>query len=152
MGSNITIRRGGRRSTGRRVLSTLAATLVAIGVAACGTGPGGGSGEVKDAGAPLKLGLSMPALDTPFFSVLIQEATAAAQAAGGTVVQTTNANRDSGQQVTDIRNLITAGANAIIAGIADRKAIQPALDYAASRGVPSSWSTTSQQPARPPQW
>ena len=152
MGSNVTFRRGGWRSTGRRVLSILVAALVAIGLAACGTGPGGGSGEVKDAGAPLKLGLSMPALDTPFFSVLIKEATAAAQAAGGTVVQTTNANRDSGQQVTDIRNLVTAGANAIIAGIADRKAIQPALDYAASRDVPSSSSTTSHRRPDRTQW
>src|SRR3954451_8849568 len=136
MGSNITIRRGSWRSTGRRVLSILVAALVAIGLAACGTGPGGGSGEVKDAGAPLKLGLSMPALDTPFFSVLIQEATAAAQAAGGSVVQTTNANRDSGQQVTDFRNLITAGANAIMAGVGDNKGIKPALDYAASQNIP----------------
>ena len=65
-----------------------------------------------------------------------KEATARPKPAGGTVVQTTNANRDSGQQVTDIRNLITAGANAIIAGIVDRKAIQPALDYAASQRRP----------------
>jgi ribose transport system substrate-binding protein len=122
---------------GRRLLATVVAGLLAISLAACGEGPGGGGdGTVKDAGQPLKLGLSMPALDTPFFSVLVAEATAATKAAGGTVVQTTNANRDSGQQVTDIRNLITAGANAIMAGIADRKAIQPALDYAASRGVP----------------
>jgi ribose transport system substrate-binding protein len=78
----------------------------------------------------------MPALDTPFFSVLVKDATTSAEAAGGSVVQTTNANRDAGQQVTDFRNLITAGANAIMAGIVDTKAIKPALDYAASQNVP----------------
>jgi ribose transport system substrate-binding protein len=124
------------RSAARRLLVLAVASCLTV-LAACGTGPGGGGeGGVKDAGQPLKLGLSMPALDTPFFSVLVADATAAAQAAGGSVVQTTNANRDSGQQVTDFRNLITAGANAIMAGVVDTKAIKPALDYAKSQGVP----------------
>ena len=137
MGSNITIGRGGWRSTGRRVLSTLVAALVAIGLAACGTGPGGGSGEVKDAGAAAQA----RAVDADAGHAVLLRARRTRRRPrpkrpAARCVQTTNANRDSGQQVTDIRNLITAGANAIMAGIADRKAIQPALDYAASRGVP----------------
>lgn len=84
----------------------------------------------------LKLGLSMPTLNTPFFTVLVGAATAETEALGGSVVQTTNANRDASQQVTDFRNLINSGANAILAGVVDRAAIQPALDYAASRNVP----------------
>ena len=84
----------------------------------------------------LKLGLSMPTLNTPFFTVLVGAATAEAESLGGSVVQTTNANRDASQQVTDFRNLINSGANAILAGVVDRAAIQPALDYAKSRGVP----------------
>jgi ribose transport system substrate-binding protein len=126
-----------RRSTSRRLLAAGVGGLLAIALAACGAGPGGGGGGApKDADQPLKLGLSLPALDTPFFSVLVKDATAAAEASGGSVVQTTNANRDSGQQVTDFRNLITAGANAIMAGIVDTKAIKPALDYAASQNIP----------------
>lgn len=136
MGRTALARTGAPCPTARRLLTLATAGLLAI-LTACGTGPGTGpSGGVKDAGQPLKLGLSMPALDTPFFSVLVADATAAAQAARGSVVQTTNANRDSGQQVTDFRNLITAGANAIIAGVVDTKAIKPALDYAKSQGVP----------------
>lgn len=84
----------------------------------------------------LKLGLSMPTLNTPFFTVLVDAATTEAKSLGGSVVQTTNANRDASQQVTDFRNLINAGANAILAGVVDRAAIQPALDYAKEKGVP----------------
>ena len=136
MGRSALITADALRSAGRRLPAVAAAGLLTV-LAACGTGPGGGGeGQLKDAGQPLKLGLSMPALDSPFFSVLINDATAAATAGGGSVVQTTNANRDSGQQVTDFRNLITAGANAIIAGVVDTKAIKPALDYAKSQGVP----------------
>ncbi|TIM79484.1 MAG: sugar ABC transporter substrate-binding protein [Mesorhizobium sp.] len=86
--------------------------------------------------AELKLGLSMPTLNTPFFTVLVNAASAEATSLGGSVVQTTNANRDASQQVTDFRNLINAGANAILAGVVDRAAIGPALDYAKSRNVP----------------
>ncbi|NTE12506.1 sugar ABC transporter substrate-binding protein, partial [Agrobacterium tumefaciens] len=84
----------------------------------------------------MKLGLSMPTLNTPFFTVLINAATEQAKSGGGNVVQTTNANRDASQQVTDFRNLINAGANVILAGVVDRAAIKPALDYAKSKNVP----------------
>ncbi|MCY1325920.1 Ribose import binding protein RbsB [compost metagenome] len=84
----------------------------------------------------MKLGLSMPTLNTPFFTVLVNAATDQAKSTGGSVVQTTNANRDASQQVTDFRNLINAGANVILAGVVDRAAIKPALDYAKSKNVP----------------
>lgn len=86
--------------------------------------------------AELKPGLSMPTLNTPFFTVLVNAASAEATSLGGSVVQTTNANHDASQQVTDFRNLINAGANAILAGVVDRAAIGPALDYAKSRNAP----------------
>ncbi|MGO7485367.1 sugar ABC transporter substrate-binding protein [Rhizobium ruizarguesonis] len=84
----------------------------------------------------MKLGLSMPTLNTPFFTVLVNAATEQAKSSGGDVVQTTNANRDASQQVTDFRNLINAGSNVILAGVVDRAAIKPALDYAKSKNVP----------------
>ena len=125
------------RSTRRRLGALVVAGALTVGLAACGAPPGAaGDGEVKDAGQPLKLGISMPQLDNQFFNVLVDDATKAAEAAGGSVVQTTDAKHDAGQQVTDFRNLISAGSNAILAGIVDTKAIKPALDYAASQGVP----------------
>lgn len=117
----------------RRAIATVGAGALVLSVAACSDAPTAGGADGDDT---LRLGISVPALDTPFFSALIDGATQAAEDAGGEVVQTANAGRDSGQQVTDFRNLITAGANAIMAGVVDREAIQPALDYAASRNVP----------------
>jgi ribose transport system substrate-binding protein len=84
----------------------------------------------------MKLGLSMPTLNTPFFTVLVSAASSEAKAVGGSVAQVTNANRDASQQVTDFRNLINAGANVILAGVVDRAAIKPALDFAKSHNVP----------------
>jgi ribose transport system substrate-binding protein len=118
-----------------KVLAVIGAGAMAVSMAACSDAPtSGGSGGGGD--DTVRLGLSVPALDTPFFSALIDGATQAAEDTGGEVVQTANAGRDSGQQVTDFRNLITAGANTIMAGVVDREAIQPALDYAASQNVP----------------
>src|SRR5262245_14306873 len=120
----------------RRLTQAAVSTVVlltAAGVASCGTGPHGGA---IDSSGPLAVGISLPALDTPFFSVLINSARKAASDAGGSVIQTANATRSSGQQFTDIRNLITAGANVILTGVVDTKAIKPALDYAAKRHVP----------------
>jgi ribose transport system substrate-binding protein len=137
MRNNAFFRAGIARSVSRRLSALAAAGVLAVGLAACGGPPGSvGEGQVKDAGQPLKLGISMPQLDNQFFNVLVDDATKAAEAVGGSVVQTTDAKHDAGQQVTDFRNLITAGANAILAGIVDTKAIEPALDYAASQGVP----------------
>jgi ribose transport system substrate-binding protein len=107
------------------LMSTVFAATVAFGAASAAA-----------ADSTMKLGLSMPTLNTPFFTVLINAAANEARATGGSVVQTTNANRDASQQVTDFRNVINAGANAILAGVVDRAAIKPALDFAKSRNVP----------------
>jgi ribose transport system substrate-binding protein len=117
----------------RVVAASSVLLLASAGVVACGTGPHGGA---IDSSGPLAVGMSLPALDTPFFSVLIDHTKKAAADAGGSVIQTANATRSSGQQFTDIRNLITAGANVIMAGVVDTAAIKPALDYAAKRHVP----------------
>ncbi|MGO7624022.1 hypothetical protein ACC687_38495, partial [Rhizobium ruizarguesonis] len=62
----------------------------------------------------------MPTLNTPFFTVLLNASTEQAKSSGGDLVQTTNANLDASQQVTDFRNLINAGSNVILAGVVDR--------------------------------
>jgi len=122
-------RLGNRSRRPWRMLSLIAAIVAAMSLSACDRGSASDDGT-------LKLGISVPTLDTPFFTVLINSAKAEAKAQGGSVLQTANAKRDSGQQVTDFRNLITAGANVILAGVVDREAIKPALDYAASKDVP----------------
>jgi len=123
-------RLGNRRRSSWALLTLIAAVIVATTLSGCSRGSSSGDKST------LKVGISVPTLDTPFFTVLINSAKKEAKAQGGSVVQVANAKRDSGQQVTDFRNLITAGANVILAGVVDREAIKPALDYAASKDVP----------------
>lgn len=119
---------------GKRLAAICVSAALIGGATACSaTGPTAAGAEK---GSKMKLGLSMPMLSTPFFTVLVKQATVEAKAKGGKVVQTTNANHDASQQVNDFRNLIAAGANVILAGVVDRSAIQPALDYAKSQHVP----------------
>ena len=59
-----------------------------------------------------------------------------AKALGITLLPPTNANMDSGKQIADVKNLISAGAKALIVIANDCHAIIPALDYAKEKGVP----------------
>jgi ABC-type sugar transport system substrate-binding protein len=67
---------------------------------------------------------------------LQDQAGKAAAASGLTMLAPTNADGDSGKQITDIRSLIGAGAKALIVVANDSKAIIPALDFAVEQKVP----------------
>ncbi len=82
------------------------------------------------------IGYSAPFLMAQFEVILQDQSVAAAKAAGLTVLSPTNADQDSGKQITDVRNLIGAGAKGLIVVANDSKAIIPALDYAVSQNVP----------------
>lgn len=82
------------------------------------------------------IGYSAPFLMAQFEVILQDRSVAAAKAAGLTVLAPTNADQDSGKQITDIRNLIGAGAKGLIVVANDSKAIIPALDFAVSQKVP----------------
>ena len=57
--------------------------------------------------------------------------------ASGVVSKVVLANRNGGpsEQITDLRNLISAGVNAIIVNPSDRKALNSVIKQAASRGI-----------------
>ena len=57
--------------------------------------------------------------------------------ASGVVSKVVLANRNGGpsEQIADLRNLISAGVNAIIVNPSDRKALNPVIKQAASRGI-----------------
>ncbi len=115
---------------------TLAAAMT---LAACGgddDGGGGGGGGGDGGGGSLDLGLSIPFLSTPFFVVMTDQVEAETEAAGIEMLEPTNADQDSGQQITDVRTLVDQGATGILAGLVDAGAIGPALDYAESQDVP----------------
>jgi ABC-type sugar transport system substrate-binding protein len=82
------------------------------------------------------IGYSAPFLFAQF-EVILQDRTAAeAKRAGLNFLNPTNADADSGRQITDVRNLVGAGAKGLIVVANDSKAIIPALDYAASKNIP----------------
>ena len=84
----------------------------------------------------MQLGYSAPFLFNEYSIVLQDKVVEAAEAAGFEMLAPTNADSDSAQQNTDIRNLISAGADALIVFANDSNAIVPSLDYAAEQGVP----------------
>jgi ribose transport system substrate-binding protein len=114
-------------------LLAVVALLAATTLAACGDDDDGGGGG---GGGDLKLGLSIPFLSTPFFVVMTDQVRSETEAAGIEMLEPTNADQDSGQQITDVRTLIDQGATGILAALVDAGAIGPALDYAESRDIP----------------
>lgn len=113
------------RSPKVRLASAAAALLVS---AAVGSGGAHAAGET--------IGYSSPFLFSEFQVILQDQTVAAAEAAGLKPLSPTNADGDSGKQISDIRSLIGAGAKGLIVVANDSKAIIPALDYAASENVP----------------
>jgi ABC-type sugar transport system substrate-binding protein len=112
----------------RNLLCSTAAGSTALLLMIAGIGPGYAAGET--------IGYSSPFMFSQFQVILQDQTVAAAEAAGLKALEPTNADGDSGKQITDIRNLIGAGAKGLIVVANDSKAIIPALDYAASQNVP----------------
>lgn len=118
------------RNVARRVVLVTAVASLAIGVSACSSG-GGTGGDA----APV-VGYSAPFL-TAQFEVVLQDQTSALLKDGGyDLLAPTNADSDSGQQITDVHDLISQGAQGLIVVANDSKAIIPALDYAKDQKVP----------------
>ncbi len=93
-----------------------------------------GSSAVR--AADYTIGYSAPFLMAQFEVILQDQTVALAKADGLKVLSPTNADQDSGKQITDIQNLIGAGAQGLIVVANDSKAIIPALDFAAKKKVP----------------
>jgi len=93
------------------------------------------AGRAQAAGETI--GYSSPFLFSEFQVILQNQTQKVAEAAGLKVLEPTNADGDSGKQITDVRNLIGAGAKGLVVVANDSKAIIPALDYAAEQKVPA---------------
>lgn len=115
---------GGARSKAGIPLLASAAALALMATA----GPAAAAGET--------IGYSSPFMFSQFQVILQDQTVAAATAAGLKALEPTNADGDSGKQITDVRNLIGAGAKGLVVVANDSKAIIPALDFAAEQKVP----------------
>lgn len=112
----------------RKLLCSTAAGSTALFLVMASAGAGYAAGET--------IGYSSPFMFSQFQVILQDQTVAAAEAAGLKALEPTNADGDSGKQITDVRNLIGAGAKGLIVVANDSKAIIPALDYAVSQSVP----------------
>ncbi|AXF20402.1 ABC transporter substrate-binding protein [Burkholderia pyrrocinia] len=83
-----------------------------------------------------KVGYSAGFLTDPFQSVLVQGILEQSKGTGLGVLPAANANGDAAKQITDVRNLVTAGANLLIVNPTDSRAIVPALNFAQEKNVP----------------
>lgn len=121
------------------ILGALCAFVAgAVAFAAGGTASGAPAvaAATGQSGAGFTMGLSMPFLSSDFEVVMQKRFQSEAKALGITLLPPTNANMDSGKQIADVKNLISAGAKALIVIANDSHAIIPALDYAKEKGVP----------------
>ncbi|HEY4044952.1 MAG TPA: substrate-binding domain-containing protein [Rhodopila sp.] len=83
------------------------------------------------------LGYSTGFLQDPFQVIQADSVMASGKKAGLKTLPVANANGDPGKQITDFHNLIAEGAQGILFVARDSEAIVPALDFAASKHVPT---------------
>jgi D-xylose transport system substrate-binding protein len=122
----------------RRLLAVLALSVLLL--AACSNDDDGGGGTTGATGASgggnVTVGVSWNNFNEPrwanFDEPAIQEAL---QACGATYIST-DAGSSAEQQLADVENLISQGANAIIILAQDGEAILPAVQSALDQGIP----------------
>jgi ribose transport system substrate-binding protein len=123
----------------RGALSCVALAAAALVAAGCGSGSdnssSGGSGS-SDSNKKFVLGISNTLVGNGFREEMICAAKAQALASGKiSKVLVQNQNGGATEQIAAIRNLISAGANAIVANPADLSALNPVIADAKKRGV-----------------
>ncbi|MFG1955447.1 sugar ABC transporter substrate-binding protein [Micromonospora sp. NPDC048830] len=106
----------------------------ALMLSACGSDDGSGDGAGTSEGKTI--GLAMPFLSQEGYVVQQKLTLAEAKDAGLRLLEPTDAKQDPGRQITDVRTLITNGAEGLIVVPIDSDAIAPALDYAKDNDVP----------------
>lgn len=109
-------------------------------LAACSGGTGGaaipaaqGTGTFDPSST--KVAFSAPYGIAAFVTYEMNKTNSDLKSAGFQVLASTNANQNNAQQVTDMENLVSAGAKGIIVDSNDSAAIVPALQYAKQHGV-----------------
>jgi ribose transport system substrate-binding protein len=126
----------------RLIPAALVAAAVAFGVSACGDSDSGGdtagaSASSEPASAKdVKVGFSNKASDQ-FVLTMQKLAVNQIKDQGMTALQPVSASTDPGKQISDVQNLVSAGAQAMIVVPQDSSAIKPALDFLGSKKIPA---------------
>jgi ribose transport system substrate-binding protein len=121
----------------RKGIVATAVAAAALGVGACGSSDSGGGASTTAGGQAkgLTVGYSSKGSDQ-FQLVMQQQAIGHVKSAGFKALQPTSSQSDPGQQITDIRNLVSEGANAMLVSPGDSAAIAPAINFLNSRKIP----------------
>jgi len=110
--------------------------LLALGVSACGDGDGSDAASEARPAVDLTVGFSNKASDQ-FVLTMQNLAVDQVEQAGMKALQPVSASTDPGKQISDVQSLVSAGANAMIVVPQDSSAIKPALDFLASKDIPT---------------
>ncbi|HEX7291709.1 MAG TPA: sugar ABC transporter substrate-binding protein [Conexibacter sp.] len=120
------------------VVAAIAALALTVGACGSNDSPGsstGGSTTSDAGGKRLTVGYSSKGSDQ-FQLVMQEQAIGQLEAAGLEALEPTSSQGDPGQQITDVRNLVSAGANAILVAPGDSAAIKPAVDFLNGKQIP----------------
>jgi fructose transport system substrate-binding protein len=124
----------GRTRASKGLLAVGAATVIAVGVAACGSdngSSGGGGGQEQ-----VTIGLITKTEANPFFVKMKEGAQAQAKKDNVKLLTASGkSDTDNASQVTALENMTTQGAKGILDVPADSKAIVPAIKKARDAGV-----------------
>ena len=124
----------GAFGSGRRVVAL--ATIVLVAAAALLATRAATAGNAGKAGGQWVLGVSNTLVGNGWREEMICAVKAEARASGKvSKVVVSNINGGAAEQIAGIRNLISAGANAIIINPSDRNALNGVLNEATARGI-----------------
>ena len=87
-------------------------------------------------GKSITIGVSLAGYSTDFWSSYVAFEKAAATKYGVSLIGPISSDADAGKQATQIRTLIDQGVNALVINPVDSAAIEPTLQYAASKHIP----------------
>jgi ribose transport system substrate-binding protein len=85
--------------------------------------------------APIKIGLTVPGLQFPFFVTMKNDAEKAAAKLGATIVFA-DAQNDSSKQASDVENFVAQGVQAILISPMTVDSLVPAIEAAVKAGIP----------------
>ncbi len=102
---------------------------------ACG-GAHNHASQRSQSAAPLRIGVELPLLTSPFWQAYNDFLPLYAQRYRLALLPPSNANGDTEKFLTDVQNLITSGANGLVLSPTDTAAVVTSIDRADERGIP----------------
>lgn len=120
----------------RKHRALLLLPVAAVVLAACGGGSSGGGASESAGGKDLTVGVSWNNFNEERWAKADEKSMKEVFDAQGVKYISTDAGSSADKQITDVENLITQGADAIIILAQDGTAIKPAVQKALDEGIP----------------